>query len=84
MNWPWNENRQTESEPSFWSFDWFSEHSANAILMDFETSSFNAVFWLVGRTILYTQLVTELTQKINIPTKHCEEMTKVTICINYC
>ena len=25
--WHWNENRQTKLEPSFWSFDWFCEHS---------------------------------------------------------
>ena len=36
-----------QSEPSFWSFDWFYEHTANAhaTLFDFEHVNFDSVFW---------------------------------------
>ena len=38
-------NRQIKREPSFWSFDWFFQYSANAcgILMDFGTGSFDVM-----------------------------------------
>ena len=60
--WRLNKNRQNEREPSFWSFNWLCEHSANtrAILLDFGRCSFDVVFWVwfwfVGRRRLCTQL----------------------------